>query len=119
MPNERENPCNRRLFEAAIKIFEVLAPDNLYALDHTYLDYGACMAWETIICYRDGKQSNSYQMLCPRDWDKLNAMTLPDDIFDLTQLVISIFKDQRKLLERTVLKLGSNMIEIPINKEDE
>ena len=96
MPNQRENPCNKRLFKAAIEILKMLAPNNLYYIENTYLDYGAGMMWETIICYRDN--GDSYQILLPRDWDKLNAMTLPDDIFDLTQLVISITKDQSKLL---------------------
>ena len=93
MPFKANNPCNKANFEAAISLFKVVAPKNEYKLEEIYLDYGAGMKWETIVCYRG--INDHYQMLCPRDWDKLQAATTPEQI---AAIVRAICEDQKGLL---------------------
>jgi len=93
MPNKTNNPCNRQNFTLAIEVLKYHAPWNRYAIEDIYLDLGAGMKWETIVCYRS--VNDSYQMLCPRDWDILNIAATASEI---TLLMEKIVSDQAKLL---------------------
>jgi len=97
MPYARENFCNRKNFSFALEILRYHYPEHVFIIENTYLDYGAGMKWDTIICYRNNNGKDSYQMLCPRDWDKLYAAGTSQEILTL---VLSVIKDQKTLLER-------------------
>lgn len=97
MPNGRENFCNRKNFNFAVEILKYHYPEHVFEIENVYLDCGADMKWDTIICHRNCKYNDSYQMLCPRDWDKLYLAGTSQEILTI---VLSIIEDQKKLLGR-------------------
>lgn len=93
MPNGKTNLCNVRNFDLACQMLKANAPDNTFTIQNIWMDYGAGMMWETIICVRpDG---SSYQVLNPRDWDLLDSAS---EVEDIIRVVAGIIKDQRQLL---------------------
>lgn len=93
MPNQKNNPCNRQNFNSACALLAHAAPQNTFNVQNIWMDYGAGMMWETIICTRpDG---SSYQVLSPRDWDRLQTADLLEEV---EGVVADIIESQRRTL---------------------
>ena len=96
MPNQKQNLCNRPNFEAAIALLKVVAPRNKYSIENIWMDYGAGMKWDTIICKNERNAVwGGYQMLCPRDWDALQRATGATEISGIVNAIVS---DQKRSL---------------------
>jgi len=95
MPNKAENPCNRKNFDLACAMLSHAHPDNTFKIENIWLDFGAGMRWDTIVCYKANNPWGSYQVLCPRDWDLLDAA---ETIADVLKVVNTILADQERSL---------------------
>lgn len=95
MPCEANNRCNRPNFEAAVALMRVAAPHNVYTIENIWMDYGAGMRWDTILCDRPGNTWGGYQVLNPRDWDLLDGART---IGEIVTVVETILKDQADLM---------------------
>lgn len=93
MPNQKMNVCNRPNFDAACALLNAFAPGNTFTVGETYIDFGAGMKWETIICARPC--GLAYQVLSPRDWDKLQEAGNPARV---ARVVSDILISQARLL---------------------
>ena len=71
MPNGKVNHCNREAFEKAVDILSKAHPGHKFRIGWTWLDYGAGMEWETILCEKPNSAWGEYQLLNPREWDEL------------------------------------------------
>lgn len=89
MPNGANNTCNRPNFEAAVALMRLAAPGNAYTIEDIWMDYGAGMRWETIVCTRPGNTWGGYQVLNPHDWDLLNNACGIDDVVTITRSIIN------------------------------
>lgn len=79
MPNLKDNHANQN-FKVAIEILRKLRPDCDFILKKVYMDFGAGMMWDTIVCYYNEPFTRSYQMLSPRQWDDLYNADKPEEI---------------------------------------
>lgn len=89
-----ENPCNRPNMEAAVSMLKAFGGEgNVFAIQEIYLDRGAGMMWETILCIRNNK--DPYQMLSPHDWERIQNATTP---WAISEIVEDIIASQKELL---------------------
>ena len=93
MPYGKENKCNRKNFDLAIAMMKFLAPGSKFEIRDIYLDYGANMMWETIVA--GTTRGTEYQMLSPRDWDRLDAA---NSVEEIGGLVAELIGRQKSLL---------------------
>ncbi len=96
MPNKANNLCNRANFDLACAMLTYAHPYNVFKVENIWMDYGAGMRWDTIICYRNKEGWGNYQVLCPRDWDLLNEATTA---LEVLTVVNTILEDQKKTLK--------------------
>lgn len=83
----KENPCNRDAFELAVSLLSYEFRDRKFSIANVYLDYGADMRWDTILCDRGGTWG-SYQLLNPRDWEKLNKSEVAEEVLDVVRSLV-------------------------------
>ena len=98
MPSKAKNfipPEAMKNFRFLCSAFAFLYPENRYEIEETWLDVGAEMRWETIVCY-NRPYGAAYQMLSPAEWDRI---VREDDIVNLTQIAIKIAREQEVLLK--------------------
>ena len=106
----KKNPCNRKNFEMACQMLHFINPELTFVVNETYLDFGAGMQWETIICTNGTSDVlGTYQMLSPRDWEKLNACT---GLQDITTWVLAINDDQQKTFDHMKPKAAAPVVTV-------
>lgn len=97
MPNQANNPCNRRNFDLAVAILRYTFPTTRFYIRDIYLDYGAGMMWETIVAETARNRDwGGYQILSPKQWDLLNSA---ESIAEITFGITALAEKQKELLE--------------------
>jgi len=88
MPHGKHNPCDKRNFRLFCEMLRFAHPDNRFKVELVWMDHGAGMDWETVICYRPN--GASYQVLNGRDWDDLNMAGTMDEVAEIARSVLEV-----------------------------
>lgn len=105
---QKKNPCNRRVFELAVAMLKFKFPMVQFEVKETYMDYGAGIEWETIVCsYRekmteDRFYDGGYQMLSPVQWQRLDSALTIDHV---AEFVTALANEQAHLLGKAGMTL--------------
>lgn len=74
----------KRLLTAA-RVLTAISPNRIaYYVEDTYFDYGQDWTWTTIIANNPSSTFGDYQVLCPRDYEKI--LTTDDMLATLSEI---------------------------------
>lgn len=88
MPCQKDNPCNRENFDIAVALLNLEFPERGFYIEKTWMDFGAGMSWENILCHKPDSRWGDYQYLYPADWDRLDTATNALELMEAVKRLI-------------------------------